>query len=177
MQARILLFPASIALAVLLAGCKSTTPAADTRAADATAIRQLETNWLQAYQAKDADKVASFYSDDASVFNTDMPIVTGKSNILAMWQKFFADKNFSLTFATDKVTVSKSGDMAYTQGTYTATYTNPKAKKSVTEKGKYVEVYMKQADGSWKDVADISNPDSSPVAIKKSSPVHARRKK
>jgi uncharacterized protein (TIGR02246 family) len=171
-----MLFPASLALAALLAGCTHTTPpAADTREADATAIRQLEADWLKAYQAKDADKITSFYADDGSVFNTDMPIATGKADILTLYKKEVADKNFSVTFPpSDKVVVAKSGDMAYTTGTYTATYT--KAKKAVSEKGKYVEVYMKQPDGSWKDVADISNPNSPPVPEKK-KPASARSRR
>ena len=175
MQGKILLFPASIALAAVLAGCNHTAPAAaDTRDADATAIRQMESNWLQAYQAKDADKITSFYADDGSAFPTDMPITSGKTDLLSLYKKEMADKNFSVTFPpSDKVVVSKSGDMAYTQGSYTATYTNPKIKKAVSEKGKYVEVYMKQPDGSWKDVADISNPDS-PAAPMKAAPTKAK---
>jgi ketosteroid isomerase-like protein len=41
------------------------------------------------------------------------------------------------------------------------TVTNPKTKKPVTDKGKYLMVYTKQADGSWKVVADTMNSDSS----------------
>ena len=44
--------------------------------------------------------------------------------------------------------------------------TNPKTKKPVTDKGKYVTVYKKQADGSWKAVADILNSDM-PLPTKK----------
>jgi len=171
MQARIMLFPASIALAVLLAGCnRAAAPvAADTRDADATAIRQLETDWLKAYQAKDADKIASFYADDASALNSGMPVVTGKTSIEDAYRKFVADKNFSLAFPpSDKVVVAKSGDMAYTQGSYTLTYTDPKTKKPMTEKGKFVEVYMKQPDGSWKNVADIGSSDGAATPMKAS---------
>jgi ketosteroid isomerase-like protein len=39
------------------------------------------------------------------------------------------------------------------------TSTNPKTKKPATDKGKYVTVFKKQADGSWKVVADIFNSD------------------
>jgi hypothetical protein len=35
------------------------------------------------------------------------------------------------------------------------TVTNPKTKKSSVDKGNYVTVYQKQADGSWKAVEDI----------------------
>ena len=74
-----------------------------------------------------------------------------------------ADRNFSLTFAADKVDVAKSGDLGYSQGAYTMTYSSLKGKRVVTEKGKYVTIFKKQADGSWKNVADIFNADA-PVA-------------
>jgi ketosteroid isomerase-like protein len=36
----------------------------------------------------------------------------------------------------------------------------------MNEKGNYVEVYKKQADGSWKVVEDISSDDSLPTPAK-----------
>ncbi len=36
------------------------------------------------------------------------------------------DKNFSLTWASDKVDVAKSGDLAYSQGAFTMTSTDTK---------------------------------------------------
>jgi uncharacterized protein (TIGR02246 family) len=168
MQARFF-FPASVALAVLIAGCAPATPpvAPDTRDADAKAIRQLEADWSQSFATKDVEKATAFYADDASLFNSGMPIVTGKANIANTWKPYLSDSNFALSFSPDKVVVSKSGDMASTQGSYSLTYTDPKTKKQVSEKGKYVEVYMKQADGSWKDVSDISNADGPTVPVAK----------
>jgi uncharacterized protein (TIGR02246 family) len=163
------LLPAGIALAFLLAGCAPATPPAapDTRDADAAAIRQVEANWLQAESTKDADKITAFYADDASLLLPDMPVVTGKANIEAAYKTFLADKNFSLTWTpSTNVVVSKSSDMAYSEGAYTMTYTDPKTKKAVTENGKYAEVYMKQADGSWKNVVDTGNEDAPPTPVK-----------
>jgi len=168
MQTRTL-FPAGIALALLLAGCSPATPPAppDTRAADAQAIRKVEADWLQASSAKDVEKVASFYADDGSIFLTGIPVVTGRANILAAFKTLMADKNFSLTWPpSTTIVVSKSGDMAYSEGTYVMTYTDLKTKKAVSEKGKYVEVYTKQADGSWKDVVDIGNADGPATPVK-----------
>jgi uncharacterized protein (TIGR02246 family) len=163
--------PATFALAVLVAGCTPATPPAapDTRDADAKAIRQSEAGWSPAFAAKDADKIVSFYADDASVFLSGIPVVTGKANLEAKIRKDLSDKNFSVSFPSpsDRVVVSKSGDLAYTQGSYTVTYTDPKTKRAVSEKSKYVEVYMKQADGSWKIVADIGNADGPATPVKK----------
>jgi ketosteroid isomerase-like protein len=77
---------------------------------------------------------------------------------------FLADSKFTLDLRTVKVDVSKD-DLAYSQGTYSVTSTDPKTKKVMAEKGSYVEVYKKQPDGSWKVVEDINTPaaPASPV--------------
>ena len=40
------------------------------------------------------------------------------------------------------------------------TYTEPRTGMTLIEKGKYVTVYKKQDDGSWKAVEDIDNADA-----------------
>ena len=60
---------AAFALAVILGGCKQAPPppAPDTHDADVKAIRDLEATSVQAFAAKDVDKLVAFYADDASV--------------------------------------------------------------------------------------------------------------
>ena len=154
-----------LALAALTAGCSSSSnqppaPPPDTRAADVQAVKDVEAAWLKDAGTKDADKWASYFTDDASGLYPGAPALEGKDAIKAAIAKDFADKNFSVTFQCTKVTASKGGDMVYVQGTYSETMTNPKTKKPKTDKGKYLTVYMKQADGSWKAIADMSNSDS-----------------
>ena len=57
--------------------------------------------------------------------------------------------------------VSRGGDLGYTRGTYVLTATDPASKKVATEKGRFVAVFRKQADGSWKAVQDINNAETS----------------
>lgn len=159
--------PAALALAVILAGCnQAAPPAPDTREADAQAIRDVETAWSASFATKDVDKIGVFWADDASVFMTDSPVLTGIAAIKAAMKPMAEDKNFSISFASTKVEVSKASDLGYTQGAYTMTMTGSKTKKVLTEKGKYVTVYKKQADGGWKAVADIFNADA-PAAPEK----------
>jgi ketosteroid isomerase-like protein len=160
---------AAFTLAVILAGCKQAAPppAPDTHDADVKAIRDVEIAAEHALAVKDVDKVGEFYADDASVFLPDAPVVNGISAIKAAWKPMMEDKNFSLNFASDKVDVAKSGDLGYTQGTNTWTFTDPKTKKVLTVKGKYVTVFKKQADGRWKAVADIAIEDAPPTPAKK----------
>lgn len=162
---------AVLALAVILAGCKQAAPppAPDTHDADVKAIRDLDAATMQAIAAKDLDKIVAFYADDASGLYADLPVLNGVAAIKALWKPLLADKNFSVTWASDKVEIAKSGDLGYSQGSLTQTMTDPKTKKVLTVKGKYVTVYEKQADGRWKAIADIWNEDAPPVPARAST--------
>jgi uncharacterized protein (TIGR02246 family) len=138
-------------------------PAPDTREADVAAVKSLEAAWSKDAATKDADKFASYYSDDASVLMPNAPIINGKENIKAAYKPMLADPNFALTFESTHVEASKGGDLVYSVGTYSMTMSAPKGKKAVNDKGKYLTVFKKQADGSWKAVADMINSDM-PVA-------------
>jgi len=60
---------------------------------------------------------------------------------------------------TLRMEASKGGDMIYSQGTFAMTTTDAKTKKVKTENGKYLTVYRKQADGSWRLAADAAVAD------------------
>jgi ketosteroid isomerase-like protein len=62
------------------------------------------------------------------------------------------------------VEVAKSGDLAYTQGTYQMTMTDPVSKHVIHDHGSYVTTYAKQPDGMWKAVADIATSEAPPAA-------------
>jgi uncharacterized protein (TIGR02246 family) len=153
-----------IVAAVMFAAACSRTPnpqvaqAPDTRAADEAAIRAASAAWSQAAQAKDIDKALSFYADDALEFADKGPLVSGKDNLRQGWQKMLALPGPGLSFTTTAVQVARSGEMAYEYGTYDFA-TAGKKNKVTDQKGKYVVVWKKQADGSWKAAIDIDNAD------------------
>src|SRR5579862_9280943 len=126
-------------------------------AGDEQAIRDLDTMWSNAAGAKDLDKTVSVYADDASMLPPNAPIATGKDAIRAAWSGMMALPGFSLSFSPTKVTVSKSGDLAYEIGTFQFTVNDAQGKPA-NSVGKFVVVWAKRA-GHWKVVADIFNDD------------------
>jgi uncharacterized protein (TIGR02246 family) len=124
------------------------------------AVKDVEAAWLKDSASKDADKWASYFTDDGSGLYPGAPTMEGKAALKAGMAPYFKDANFALEFHATKTVAAMGGDMVYSQGVYTMTMTNPKTKKPMTDKGKYLTVYMKQADGSWKAVADTFNSDS-----------------
>ena len=66
---------------------KSAAGAADTRAADEATLRKLDDDWSKAAAAKDVEKTASFYSDDALVMPPNSPVLKGKDAAREMWNR------------------------------------------------------------------------------------------
>jgi ketosteroid isomerase-like protein len=122
------------------------------------ALRDLDAQWSAAAGAKDLDKTVSYYSTDAIVLPPNAPSATTKESIRKVWQDLIASPGLVITWKATKVEVAKSGDLACLSGTYELTM-NDASGKPVNDRGKYVEVWEKQADGKWKCGTDIWNSD------------------
>jgi uncharacterized protein (TIGR02246 family) len=139
----------------------------NTHEEDESAIREIEIEARNAAAGRDLERYLCFYADDASLFWPGTPLVTGKDAIRELMNAFFAMPSFSLSFHTLKVQVSQSGDLAYSYGINTVTFTDPNG-NAVSDKGKYLTVYRKQQDGTWKVTADIGNSDLQvPIPLEK----------
>lgn len=154
-------------LALLYAGCSQTPP--DTRSADVKALRDNETQWNQDFRSKDVGKLTSHYADDAVLMNPGMPPSAGKDAIHKTLTQMLNDPAFSLTFQASKVEAAKSGDIGFTQGSYSLIMTDPNSKQIIHDHGSYVTTYRKGADGTWKAVADIATSEVPPPATTKSA--------
>lgn len=151
-----------LTLAVIAAGCSNAdapAPAPDTRAADIQAVKDLEVAWAKDGATRDPEKWASYFADGGSGLYPGGPTLHGKAAVKAAMASLMTDPNFVVSFRSDRMMASKGGDMVYSEGAYTMTMTDPKTKKPVTDKGKYLTVYTKQPDGSWKAIADTFNSD------------------
>ena len=153
---------ATIAFAACLAACSQqpAQPAAqpDTRAADEAAIRANDADFAKDAAAKDADRCASLYMDDAVIFSPGVPAVVGKNNIHKFFEQMVAGPRLQFAFSNVTVDVARSGDLAEDRGTVQVTTTDKKG-KPVTQTSEYVLVWKKQPDGSWKVAADTSATD------------------
>src|SRR5438477_4193815 len=129
-------------------------------------LRDLDAKWSAAAGAKDVDKTVSFYSDDAVVMPPNAPSAKTKETIRSAWKEMLTSPGAAISWKATKVEVAKSGDLAYVSGTYEETLTDATG-KPVNDHGKYVEIFKKQADGTWKVVADIWNSDLPAVPSEK----------
>ncbi len=147
-----------IMLAIVVAGC-GTRPNVNL-ATEEAAIRRTDADWLAASSSHDLERVLPFWSDDATILAPGSPPIVGKEAIRKYVSGAFATPGFSITWKTDKVEVSQSGDMAYSTGTDRISLNAPDG-KSVTEESRGVAIWKKQPDGSWKCVLDVMSPSAS----------------
>jgi uncharacterized protein (TIGR02246 family) len=152
----------TVGLLALATSCNQAPQPVDTHEADIQAVKDNEAQWNKDYQAKDLEKIVAHYTDDAVLIAPGTQPSIGKEAIHSALKEMLADNALSLIFQTERVDVAKSGDVAYTQGSYTLTVTDSATKKPISDKGSYVTVYKKQADGSWKAVADIASSATPP---------------
>ncbi|MBA2466587.1 MAG: DUF4440 domain-containing protein [Sphingomonas sp.] len=140
----------------------------DAGTVDAAAVEKMlkdnETRWNGLYKARDAAALGAIYSSDAALANPGAPLVEGSKDIRAAVEQFVADPNLDVQFASDRVQVAKSGDLAYTRGHFTMRSTDPATKQPRTDTGNYLTVWQKQADGGWKAVEDFVVPGAPSAA-------------
>ena len=145
-----------------------------------SALLAVDREWSQT--TTDLSKFLSYYAADASVYPQGMPIATGSEAIRDAMTKMASMPGFSLQWSATKADVSASGDLGYTTGAYQMTM-NDAAGKPMAEKGKYVTVWKKQSNGSWKATEDIFNADAPPpppapaVAPKSKRPARSTAKR
>jgi uncharacterized protein (TIGR02246 family) len=139
-----------VVLSSLVCACNRVTVDSDSRA-----IQSLEENQNRDFNKKDVSDLLGYYADDAVMIAPGEPTAKGKKELQAALTQLVSDPAFSLHFRANEIRVAKSGDLAYTQGTYVLTATDPESHKTINDKGSYVTTYGKQADGSWKILTDI----------------------
>jgi len=154
------------AAAFAVTGCTKKAEAAADTAKIADAIRAQEAGWQQGYNDKDINVLAAEYADDAAIANPGEALATTDVGRRKSLQALLSDPNLKISFASDRVTVASSGDVASSRGHYTITTTDKATNKAVTSSGTYLTVYKKQADGGFKAVEDVIIPGPAPAAAK-----------
>jgi ketosteroid isomerase-like protein len=135
--------------------------------AERAALLAADKAWSQ--MVSDMDKVTSVLADDAAFFGNGMPRIVGKAAIRQAWTDMSKAPGFSIGWVPEGAVVAKSGDLGYTFGSNQFTLNDAKGAQ-VTTKGKYVTIWRKQADGSWKVIMDTGNDDAPPASSAAAKP-------
>jgi uncharacterized protein (TIGR02246 family) len=144
-----------VLVCVLLVGCNQ--PQKFDAAAVKAKIDAVSKASEQANLKGDVATAAGYYTEDAVMLVPNMPVVKGRAEIektMKAWMQS-ETKLKEITFTT--TSVEGEGDYAVQLGRYFQTFET--AGKVSADTGKFVTVWKKQADGSWKMAYDIWNTD------------------
>lgn len=127
----------------------------ETDAQTTKAIHALDLEFASLFNAKKWDRlVSTFYAEDARFLPPGAPLIQGRAGIRA----FAAQLGGAMSdVRVQPGPVVVSGDLAVTHGTYTAKVATPAG--TVDDRGKFLEAWRREADGSWKCFLDTFTSD------------------
>jgi ketosteroid isomerase-like protein len=152
MKKSLLLIPVFALAAVVACAPKANDPA------DIQAVKDTAPAYDKFANAGDAAGLAtSFYAADAIRMDPNQPASAGTAAIRATLEKGYAQSSEDIRNVIDDVHVA--GSLAIAKGSFEGKSTSKVTGTAAPVKGKFVTLYRKEADGSWKGVWDIYNSD------------------
>jgi ketosteroid isomerase-like protein len=146
-------------LAVLLVACGPSGPQVDVEA-ERSAVLEADRAWSQT--PPDVEAFVSNFTPDGAFLGGNAPAAEGIEAVRSSTREMFGAPGFALSWSASRADVSACGDLAYTVGTYEIT-SNDAAGNAQTRPGKYVTVWKKQADGTWRVVVDAPSENAPPA--------------
>jgi len=130
--------------------------------ADIAAIKLILDEWVQLYNAGDFDKLMSiFYAENSVLMSPNVSIRKGKEAILLGYQKAReSDDEQVESSVVEDVRVSE--DLAVARGIDTGTSTPRSGGKPVHFNLKWLIVFERKSDGTWKCIYEIWNDNPIP---------------
>jgi ketosteroid isomerase-like protein len=108
----------------------------------------------EGFKKRDAALATSMYTDDTMLLPPNMEVIRGKENAEAFWGTSI---EMGVIMEEHKIMeIIREGYTATEWGTYVVSF-HPEGQEPVEEKGKYVVVWKRTTDGSWKKHWDIWN--------------------
>lgn len=124
-------------------------------------VRKADAARCGAVAGRDLEGFLLLLADDVAFFPDDRPVSRGREAVRVLLAPFFDPKGPSLRCEPLTAEVARSGDMAYTTGTYDERGTE--AERSPTRgHGKYVTLWRRRAGGPWRIAVDIGNAEPLP---------------
>jgi len=117
-------------------------------------LEDFDAGYNEAFNRGDAAGCAAYFSEDVILMAPDQPMIRGKK---AFEEAYLSriEQSTGGTHSNELVEFGVEGDLAYQIGTYAVKGANP------PERGKFLNILKRQADGTWKVAVSAFNSDGS----------------
>jgi ketosteroid isomerase-like protein len=120
---------------------------------DLTTVEKLKAELVRAFEQSDAALAASLYEPGARLLPPGAGVITGEDAVRGFFAKRFAAGSDGGVLET--VRMDEYGDVAVEEGRY-----GRRAGERLIDSGKYLAVFHRQPDGTWRWRTDMWNSDS-----------------
>jgi len=141
--------------------------AVDLAAAEA-AVRKTDADWAAAARTAGVDAWMAFYAADAIVRLPNDEAASSGELLRQAVGRLLALPHLSVAWRPIEVEVAGSGDLAFLIEAYEVRFGDPRG-APVADRGRRVEIWRKQTDGTWKCIVDSWNVDE-PIAAPPAAP-------
>jgi uncharacterized protein (TIGR02246 family) len=129
-------------------------PVADAPA-DIAAINAARAAFMAAYEKGDAEAIGELYAPEAISEPNGQPTLSGRDAIVTSLTRMF--EQVSVKPVLTPAETRTLGSVGLDRGTYTVTVTPKAGAPPSSSQGRYMVVFVKLADGSWKVSRDMDN--------------------
>ena len=121
------------------------------------AIDKGNAEWIEAWEKGNPEMLAAIFTDDAVMLSQGGKVFKGRQQILERQKAAMQSVTRPIKVSVITVKIWLDGDTAYETGKYKYEYTEKG--KPTTEEGRYVPMWKRQDDGSWKLSMDMAVPE------------------
>ena len=146
--------------AMIVTGC--TADGENTATSRDQALAEIEAQgdrWIEAIGREDAEAAANLYAEDALFLPPGAETLRGRDTIRGLFRNMFDAMDAEYSFTVDRVEIE--GNWAWRHGGYEVTAVTA-AGDTLHADDKFVDIWWRGDDGTWRIVADIWNSNDPP---------------
>jgi ketosteroid isomerase-like protein len=155
-----LMVSVALGMALSLIGCGGAAPKDEFGRADAEQISKMIQEFAAAYNAKDVEKIGTYFAGNASVMPANRSTLTGVDAVKGFYQERVGREG-ATNLAVDMLSVQGQGTLAYYAGTFSLDL-KPEGGPERHDRGKVIWI-LRKLGGQWKIEYQIMGSDLPPV--------------
>lgn len=143
----------SVALGAVFAPTFSGAASGAPRDATLATLLKLREEWVRDLHDKQLEPILKFYAPDAVFLQPTGERISGAVALRNLFQMIMSTFNSELVLHS--LNLETSGDLAYDSGEFEENLTNIASGAKIASKGSYVNIYKREANGSWQIVQHV----------------------
>jgi uncharacterized protein (TIGR02246 family) len=155
MKRAVIVTGVAVLVAVIVSACASS-GATDTESVK-TEVEEIFVRYADAANAEDTDTWITLWDEDGIQMPPGAPAIVGRDAVYQRVRKTHQAMDIK-GFAIELEEAESAGPWAYARGIYSMSMTPKAGGDTMQVNGKYLTIFRRQSDGSWKIYRDCFNP-------------------